>query len=303
MANTIIRIGTVELVEGDIVNETDGLRIKVRMPQDGNHPIDEIPWAFPLLPKMFQTAPQLNEAVLIISAEANNTKSQRFYIGPIIPQPQFMEFAPEINGLKRGSSLLQGSEKEPLGKISNNNSTTGAFPKIDDVAVIGRGREDLRLKYNRNSQTSEADLTAGVRNKPHNSTNPDLTGNVIFNNDNPAYVQAKHGYGLSASGQAFVNIVGDKINLMSHKDDDVSAFLADSSHLVAEGAYDTMMKKLHPAVKGDKLIELLKLMIGAIKNHVHPWAGMEQCGDWAGYINELNKFDVDSIVSQDVRLS
>lgn len=59
MANTIIRVGTVAAVEGVLHNnETDGMRIKVKLPQDGNKPVDKIDWAFPLLPKMFQTAPK-----------------------------------------------------------------------------------------------------------------------------------------------------------------------------------------------------------------------------------------------------
>jgi hypothetical protein len=54
---------------------------------------------------------------------------------------------------------------------------------------------------------------------------------------------------------------------------------------------------------GDKLVELLKIMKGAIMHHVHPWAGMEQCGDWPGYINQLEGYDIDSILSEYVRIS
>ena len=38
-------------------------------------------------------------------------------------------------------------------------------------------------------------------------------------------------------------------------------------------------------------------------NHVHPWAGMEQCGDWAGYIKKLEGYDIESILSEFVRIS
>ena len=44
-------------------------------------------------------------------------------------------------------------------------------------------------------------------------------------------------------------------------------------------------------------------MRGAIMNHVHPWAGMQQCGDWAGYVPLLEKYDIDTILSDDVRIS
>ena len=52
-----------------------------------------------------------------------------------------------------------------------------------------------------------------------------------------------------------------------------------------------------------KLVELLKIMKGCIMHHVHPWAGMEQCGDWGGYINKLHGYDIDSILSKYVRIS
>jgi hypothetical protein len=44
-------------------------------------------------------------------------------------------------------------------------------------------------------------------------------------------------------------------------------------------------------------------MKGAIMHHVHPWAGMEQCGDWPGYIKKLDGYDIDSILSEYVRIS
>ena len=63
------------------------------------------------------------------------------------------------------------------------------------------------------------------------------------------------------------------------------------------------MENLHQVPKGDKLVELLNIMKGCILHHVHPWAGMEQCGDWSGYINKLNGYDIDSILSDYVRIS
>jgi hypothetical protein len=45
-------------------------------------------------------------------------------------------------------------------------------------------------------------------------------------------------------------------------------------------------------------------MIGAILHHVHPWAGMEQCGDKPGYINKLKEYgDIRKILSEYVRIS
>ena len=63
------------------------------------------------------------------------------------------------------------------------------------------------------------------------------------------------------------------------------------------------MENLHQVPKGDKLVELLELIIGAILHHLHPWAGMEQCGDAQNYINRLIAYDVNSILSDYVRIT
>ena len=63
------------------------------------------------------------------------------------------------------------------------------------------------------------------------------------------------------------------------------------------------MDKLHQVPKGDKLVELLEDMRGAILHHVHPWAGMEQCGDWGGWIQKLSEFDLSTVLSKHVRTS
>ena len=97
--NTIIKICPVI----DIFDETDGERIKVRMsPEDDRKNDNELPYAFPLLPKLLHIKPKIGEAVLIILTDAGNGDSIRYYIGPIISQPQYMEkdnFG--INSLRR----------------------------------------------------------------------------------------------------------------------------------------------------------------------------------------------------------
>jgi hypothetical protein len=66
---------------------------------------------------------------------------------------------------------------------------------------------------------------------------------------------------------------------------------------------DEVMDKLHPVPLGDNLVTLLELMRGAIMHHVHPWAGMEQCGDWSGFIKALEGFPINKILSEYVRIS
>jgi hypothetical protein len=301
MSNFSISIGTVKEVETtNSSGAYDGLRVRAALDIDGKKA--KIPWAFPLLPKVFQSVPKEGEAVLVFMEDNGDRQvSQRYYIGPIISQPQYFDNCEKENA----TALLKMHDRNPIEKISNVDDTRGAFPNSDNVAVIGRGKEDIILKYNNN--TSEIDLRAGIRAEATNSDNPNMVGNIIFNGTDPAYIQLKHKKGL-ASGQgtaanSIINVVADKINLMSHNDLEVQHNLSNKETLVEESKLDEIMNKLHPAVKGDVLVRLLELIIGAIMHHVHPWAGMEQCGDWSGFIKELESFPIYNILSEDVRLS
>ena len=283
----------------------DGLRIRAEIEgrdYPKNNETKYIPWAFPLLPKTFQSIPKVGESVFLIYDAKSN--GQRYYIGPIISQHQFNTYC----ATKDAKSLLsEPIHNKPLEKVSNNNSTKGAYPKSSDVAVIGRGAEDLLLRYDKTTKESEVQIRAGVRGEPTNDPNPNMIGNIIFNGTDPAYIQLKYKNGLAKKngqqGNSIINMVANRINIMSNKDDNISHNLGNNQSMILDEKMDEIMDNLHQVPMGDKLVELLKIMKGCIMHHVHPWAGMEQCGDWGGYINKLDGYDIDSILSKYVRIS
>jgi hypothetical protein len=305
----VISVGTVREVENVKSKDGyDGLRIRASLYQDecGNKKIktEDIPWAFPLLPKVFQSVPKKGEAVLIFSKNKHPKDStQRYYIGPIIAQPQYFSYSQKENA----TALLKQSDSNPIAKMTHLDDTRGAFPNENDIAVIGRGREDVTLKYDDKTKTSEVDIRAGIRTEPLNSINPNIIGNIIFNDVDPAYIQLKYKNGLATKGEnsanSIINMVANRINIMSNKDSNIAHNLNDKDMLVVESKMDEIMDSLHQVPMGDKLVELLTIMKGAIMHHVHPWAGMEQCGDWPGYIKKLDGYDIDSILSDYVRIS
>ena len=305
MANFSINIGTVREVENTFSKDGyDGLRVRAQLMQDQPQEYDDIPWAFPLLPKVFQSIPKVGEAVfIIVSDDGDKNVTQRYFLGPIISQPQYNTYCQKENA----TTLLQTHERNPIGKISNVDATRGSFPNAEDVAVVGRGKEDITLKYNDKSKVSEIDLRAGIRGEATNSGNEEMIGNIIFNDIDPAYIQLKYKQGLATgektSANSIINMVADRINIMSNKDENVSHNLHDKDMLIAESNMTEVMEKLHQVPMGDKLVELLTIMKGCIMHHVHPWAGMEQCGDWAGFINKLEGYDIESILSKYVRIS
>ena len=130
----------------DVYDETDGERIKVRLsPEDDRKSDDKIPYAFPLLPKLLHIKPKVGEFVLVILTEAGNGYSNRYYIGPIISQPQFME---KEDFLINAMSLYPGSYKGPDIAPSTNADSHGALVENDDIAIYGRKKNDIILTNN-----------------------------------------------------------------------------------------------------------------------------------------------------------
>lgn len=304
MSNVVFKVGIVREVENVNSKEaTDGGRIRAELHDDRAQRLTDIPWAFPLIPKMLHVKPKVGEAVLVMTDIAGNNMSQRYYIGPIVSQPQYMTY----NKKDEAKSTMGNTRLLPVEKVSDYDLSRGSFPTNDDVAVLGRGSEDVVLKYDENSKKSEVQLRAGIRVEPGPPIRDGVFGNIMFNDVDPAYIQLKFKNGLSKNQnhrvRSLVNIVADNINLISNQDTAVSDSIHDKESLTKDEDTDKIMDNLHQVPLGDKLVELLEIMKGAISNHVHPWAGMKQCGDWAGYINKLDEFDIKSILSDYVRIS
>ena len=304
----IIHKGQVELVE----EAAEGLRIKARIDSDLWRPLEEIPYAFPLLPKTVQSVPKVGEGVFVFTEIAGNDKSQRYYIGPIISQPQYQEECSFAYGRGAALSLIDGGLVGPEEKISNYSITNGSFPKANDVAVIGRGSQDLVMREN-STGSNELDIRCGIRNdaiQQEDGTvlNEDdtkrLKGKVVFNKEDPAYIQMKYRKGLTSKSEqeasSITNIVSDKINIISNKDEN-RFNVTDQESLIKEEELDEIMSKLHQIPHGDTLIKLLDIIIKAIVSHVHPYAGRPAIME--GYVKDAADFSLPTILSKHVRIS
>lgn len=304
----IIHKGQVELVE----EAAEGLRIKARIDSDLWRPLEELPYAFPLLPKTVQSVPKVGEGVFVFTEIAGNDKSQRYYIGPIISQPQFQEECSFAYGRGAALSLIDGGLVGPEEKISNYSITNGSFPKANDVAVIGRGSQDLVMREN-STGSNELDIRCGIRNdaiqqEDGTALNEDdakrLKGKVVFNKEDPAYIQMKYRKGLTSKSEqeasSITNIVSDKINIISNKDEN-RFNVTDQESLIKEEELDEIMSKLHQIPHGDTLIKLLEIIIKAIVSHVHPYAGRPAIME--GYVKDAADFSLPTILSKHVRIS
>ena len=85
MNEVVLKIGTVREVENVYSKDSaDGLRVRAELIDDKAQNLEDVPWAVPLLPKVFHVIPKVGEAVVVVSDVANNPRAQRYYLGPII---------------------------------------------------------------------------------------------------------------------------------------------------------------------------------------------------------------------------
>ena len=304
----VLKLGHVE----STFDDSFGLRIKARIEEDGNTNTADLPDAFPLLPKMFEVIPKVGEAVLIITTKTGNKKSQRYYIGPIISQPQYFDKCEYQYGRGPAMALISGGTVGPLENINNYEETDGAFPnskplvRKDDVSVVGRTTQDIILRRNEDKSTDEVDIRCGIREKsPYTKAdNPSLMGNIIFNSVDPAYIQLKYGKALTkgteTNGNSVINMVADKINIISNKDDNAFS-LTDPDELIKKEELDEIMSKLHQVPHGDTLLKFLDLLKTAFLTHSHNYAQLPPT--YAGNVRSMDEYPLQDILSKHVRVS
>lgn len=285
-----------------IEDKTDCDRIKVKLtPEDNNKTsLDQIPYAIPLLPKLFGVKPKVGEAVLILTAIANDGNSQRYYIGPVITQKTHMEEEPYyIDAKKMFRGSLYTADQAP----SMNPDTNGAFANDEDVTVNGRRNCDIQIT------PDDIRIRAGVR-----KSDPQNRRNVYFNSKDPAYVKLKYHEGKKGIGKlsqgsekcaSTATIVADKINILSHNGDacnNGNVFkLTDPQDLITDESMEEIITKAHQLPFGDTLIEFLKLFRNAFIKHIHPFPTLPPCPD--SNIANLAAYDLDKILSKVVRIN
>ena len=110
-------------------DEMKGGRIKaIVLPEDKSKDVSEIPYAYPLMPQMIHILPKVGEAVLILLTETGNDSSLRYYIGPIIAQPQNMNNATYFEG---ATTLFPNSGTVPVVPSSDD----GIYAADENVAL------------------------------------------------------------------------------------------------------------------------------------------------------------------------
>lgn len=297
-----------------IDDSNDAGRIKVRVLGVDNNLVDSATFdAFPMLPKHINIVPKIKEGVLIFTFKSGNNKIDRMYLGPIIPQPQFLNNADfDLEAWNAFSFGLQDLGPAP----SERKKIKGGYPKKDEIAIQGRKNTDLILK------DSEVLLRAGkfvFKGDPaNNGASADEFDEKLgykFNNRSQGYIQIKYNVQtnvLKTSNEpkeygTVTNIVANKINLLTYKNGSPSFTLANQENLISDEEMQNILTTAHPLVFGDKLLEFLKLIKIAVSNHTHKYAGLsphsEGQSESAKAMQQMNEYDLEQILSKNIRIN
>lgn len=262
-----VQIGIVVSIE-----DTQSMgRIKVKIPGpasrggDDGSSIDDLPWSYPMIPKFFISTPKVGEGVFVMVFTDQKSHSDRLYFGPIISTLNNLNVDPVATTALNPFTFGIANPNTDFTRIP---ALNGIFPKIDDIAIQGRYNTDLLLRKN------EILLRAGkFVEVPVNDNNPYP---FQFNITTPAFIHIKNNVALEppkdnqtqATGSV-VNIVGNKINLLTHKDGSPRFNLADQDDQITDDELLNILANSHQLPFGDVLLQYLRLMKDAILGHYH----------------------------------
>lgn len=284
------------LFDGEVVSIEDPFstgQIKVRLNIDGSTPIADLPIALPLLPKYLNVFPKVGERVTVMVTNLtlgnqSSNSSTRFWIGPWISQPQKLPGEDYINSF---SDRPDGYIKLSPGLEVNPNAD-GVYPTKDYIAIQGRDNSDLLFK------NREVLLRSGkfIPSEPKK-----------FNKEDPGYIQVRYltqdDENVTTDSKTLgssINVVGNYINLLSHKGNSSGKFvLTNKDNMITNEDQSTINKDTHPIPYGDVLIEFLKIVKNFVATHNHPYHGMPPVPD--DTVVKLLNFDLNSILNNNVR--
>lgn len=285
---SLVRFCKVESIEDD----TDADRIKVKLiPEDIDKTLDQIDYAFPLLPKTFHVKPKVGEAVLVLLSVTNDGNSQRYYIGPVISQDHRLYYDPYFRG---ADSFLRGAfEKFDVAPRGDRNQN-GLLPGDNDVVIRGRKNADIQITED------DVRIKAGVK-----VTNERDKYVMEFNEKNPAYTKIKyHNDELDDGSKSTNTIVGDKIMLLSNTSPN-NFKLTDRHDLITDTELNNVLKKAYKLPYGEILVDFLKSFVDAFVTHTHDFSMLPPNPSFTTPLvtKKVNTLDNNAILSNTVRIN
>ena len=304
----IFKLCTVEYVD----DSSKGLRVKVHIPPYDNgkdittvptagNNFNGVPWCFPMLPKMLNINPKVGELVFVFCQQPNSPASQRLFIGPVISQDYMMDYdydysITEKNQKSSARRLMSGSTADksytPFPNPDEDGENEGTIPERESVAVRGRSNTDIILT------DDDIRMRCGFKVAPKST----VKNRLHFNSEDLAYILMRYRNGKDETGEykSSVNIVGDRINLLSH-DSKTYFDMGDRKELITDEEMENILSKAHEIPYGDVLVDFLKKFVDVFNRHVHPYS-MVPPSLQATDVQSLSP-DWNNMLSQSVRVN
>lgn len=278
-----------------------GERIKVHIPhEDDNRAEEDIPYCFPLLPKHIHVKPKVGECVIVILATQGSYNGKRFYIGPVISQEYLLDKdSYDVNA----RNLLMSVPETKYGTLKNpteDKENMGTLIRSDeDVALRGRSNADVILR------DGEVQMRCGFQKQPHSY---EVDKRLKFNDKDFAYIQMQYRKRRDAENGEYassINIVADRINLLSH-DSATNFDLIDretklKDNLLTDKQMEEVLKRAHELPYGDMLVGFLMEFIRIFREHTHPYPMIPPCLNSAD--TETLSADLTKMLSKSVRIN
>lgn len=259
-----------------IDDDIDGGRIKAKITGlDSKFNNNDVPWAYPLIPRMIHILPKVGEVVRVFIEDTKYPYNMRYWIGSVISQHQKIGFD-SYNTALSTTPISPFSPDKSIYKIPTAN---GIFPEQSDISIIGRVNTDILLKDN----------NILIRAGKH------LNDNITqLNEKNPAIIQIGYNQNLKTNEfDSTTMIFSDKIALISHTGN--PSF---KSTNLSNGDINNILSTSHPMVRGDVLLDVLYAFRDAIIQHIHGYSNLP--ADKNSIITLLENLNIENILQKNI---
>ena len=279
------------------VDKNDGGRLIVRsvgldhkVNRDNSDDIKKLV-AFPLIPKMFTTHPEIGDLVLVFVMNNDKPQQDRFWVGPITSQTHKINLD-KFNGTAR-SLLDGGSLISPDAAASTIPEAEGVYPISDKLVVVNsRGRGDILLGKNYITIRSGKYPTGKTKQYNKKSIGYIKVISRVLTDDNENTREETH-----------TVVVSDKILLLTRGGDLgklENVDLSDNKNEIKDTQIDKIIKDAQSIVYGDKLVTLLNLIKNYATSHVHSYNGNTAVKEKT--LKELLEFDMTTLLAKNIKI-
>lgn len=270
-----IFIGKVISIDDDL----ESMRIKVRIPELDNNVLDSnLVTCYPLLSQILRIFPKVGEAITVILSDCSNPYNDRFWVSPIIRT--YTDLKKDTNNEGNAFNGVGGYFEKYLRSVQPFNTSpnsNGIIPDKKNISIIGRENSDITLG------TSNLLFRVGFteQDKPN-----------VLNSKNPAYIFLNHN---KTTKESTIINRADNILFITHNGNPNFKTNMDEKEI------EDAIKKCHSLPYGDILMNVLNLIVKSIVNHYHPYPSKPPVKE--DYINSLLEFDMNTILSKNIKIN